>query len=71
MTVGKLREILKNLDPDMPVVTHGRDHSYNGIGFCGMVSAEGSKFGELYEFYGLDSMNEDSTEVLVFLISDM
>lgn len=70
MTVGELRDILKDLDEHLPVVTHGYDHSYNGINFCGMISAEGSQHGELYEFFDEKNMQENSTEVLVFLVSD-
>lgn len=71
MTVGELKKKLEDVDDSTPVVTHGSDHSYNTVGFCGVTSAEGSKHGECFEFFNEENMSPGSTEILVFLISDM
>jgi len=68
MTVGELRKKLEGLDDDIPVVTHGRDHSYNVVRSCGEEPAEGYE-GKCYEFYGEEHMGPESTEILVFLVS--
>lgn len=73
MTVGELRKLLEGVEDEMPVVVpHDYyDMVYDAIGQCGVISAEGTNEGELQEFTQLDWMAEDSTEVLVFLISGL
>ena len=65
MTVGQLKKKLEGLDSDIHIVTHGKDHSYNTVGFCGEINAEPYE-GRLYEYYGSE---HSAIRIKVFLVS--
>lgn len=73
MKVRDLKKLLENVDDEMPVVltTNNPDskETYLPITWSGVISVEGTNDGELRPFFNEESMLEDSTEILIFLIS--
>ena len=65
--VGKLKELIKDLPDDTPILVPGSDHSYYQPD-CSIAPAEYNERGDWFEYYGDKYMSEGGKRVETTLV---